>query len=78
MVTARRLDQLEETKAQCVETSKVLVIAGDISDEQFVLELFKRTVSAFGKAATYEIILDARFDFEACRAVGPTLQRAGR
>ena len=51
MITARRLDRLEETKTQCKETSKVIVLAGDISDERFVLELFKETVSAFGKAA---------------------------
>ena len=52
MITARRLDQLEETKTQCGETSKILILAGDISDEQFVLELFKQTVSMFGKVVT--------------------------
>jgi len=49
VITARRLDQLEETKTQCGETSKVLVLTGDISDERFVLELFKQTVSTFGR-----------------------------
>lgn len=51
VITARRLDRLEETKTQCEETSKILVLAGDISDEQFVVELFKQTVSTFGNAA---------------------------
>jgi len=48
-ITARRLDRLEETKTQCGETSKVLVLAGDISDEQFVVELFRQAVSVFGR-----------------------------
>jgi ATP-dependent Clp protease adapter protein ClpS len=78
VITARRLDQLEETKTQCEEASRVLVLAGDISDERFVQELFKQTVSTFGKAATYKTILDTRLDIGACRAVGPVVQRAGR
>lgn len=52
MITARRLDRLEETRVQCGEFSKVLVVAGDISEERFVSELFRQTVSKFGKAAT--------------------------
>lgn len=51
VITARRLDQLEQTKARCGETSRVLVLAGDISDELFVLELFRQTVSTFGRVA---------------------------
>ena len=73
MITARRLDQLEETKTQCGETSKVLVLAGDISDERFVVELFRQAVSTFGKAATREAILDVRLDVEAYRTVGPAI-----
>jgi len=56
VITARRLDQLEETKVQCGETSRVLVLAGDISDEWFVLELFTQTVSTFGKAVSGETV----------------------
>ena len=51
VITARRLDQLDETKSRCGETSSVLVLTGDISDERFVLEMFRQTVSKFGKAA---------------------------
>ena len=69
---------MEETKTQCEEASKVLVLAGDISDERFVLDLFKQTVSTFGKAATRKIILDTRLDIEARRAVGLVIQRTGR
>ena len=69
---------MEETKTQCEGTSRVLILAGDISDEQFVLELFKQTVSTFGKAATHKIIFDTRLDIEACRAVGLVIQRTGR
>ena len=50
MITARRLVQLEETKTLCEDGSKILVLAGDISEEQFVLELFRQTVSALGKS----------------------------
>lgn len=78
MITARRLDQLEETKTQCGDTSKILVLAGDISDELFILELFKQTVSAFGKAPTYKVFLDTRFDVKACRTARPVIQRADR
>lgn len=78
MITARRLDQLEETKAQCGGTSKVLVLAGDITDERFVLELFKQTVSTLGKAASCGILPNVRLDVDACRPVGPIIQRTGR
>lgn len=50
VITARRLVQLEETKALCEDGSKILVLAGDISEEQFVLELFRKTVSTLGKS----------------------------
>lgn len=68
---------MEETKTQCGEV-KVLVLAGDISDERFVLELFKQTVSTFGKVASYKIILDTELDVKACRAVGSVIQRTGK
>jgi len=77
VITARRLDQLEETKTQCGE-AKVLVLAGDISDERFVLELFRQTVSTFGKVPSYETALDTRLDVKTFRAVGPIIQRAGK
>ena len=46
---ARRFDQLRETKELCEEPSKCLCIAGDVSDEKSVEDLFKNAVQTFGR-----------------------------
>ncbi|KAJ7638314.1 hypothetical protein FB45DRAFT_902499, partial [Roridomyces roridus] len=46
VLTARRLEALEETASLCETT---LVLAGDITDEEFVKKLFQETVERFGR-----------------------------
>ncbi|KZW01522.1 NAD(P)-binding protein [Exidia glandulosa HHB12029] len=46
-LAARRQQQLEETQALC--DGETITVAGDIADEAYVGELFKKTVDAFGR-----------------------------
>ncbi|EGN98130.1 hypothetical protein SERLA73DRAFT_55382 [Serpula lacrymans var. lacrymans S7.3] len=48
-LTARRLEQLEETKSLCSDPSSCLVLAGEVTDEPFVKKLFEETVANFGR-----------------------------
>jgi len=48
-ITARRKEELEETKSHFAEPSKCLVVAGDVADEAFVKKLFEDTVATFGR-----------------------------
>ncbi len=45
---ARRADLLEETKALCVDPSRVLLVSGDVAREEDVKRLFQATIDAFG------------------------------
>nr|GAT47746.1 predicted protein [Mycena chlorophos] len=50
VITARRADALEETKSMCaVEDERVLVLSGNITDEDFVKKLFEESVKQFGR-----------------------------
>ncbi|KAF7301209.1 hypothetical protein MIND_00685600 [Mycena indigotica] len=49
-LTARRKDALEETKQLCgSDEGRTLVLAGDVTDEEFVRALFEETVKRFGR-----------------------------
>jgi len=48
-LTARRLPELQETKAACANSDKCLIVNGDITDEEFVKHLFKLTMNRFGR-----------------------------
>ena len=48
-LTARRLPELQETKAACADPERCLVIDGDITDEAFVKRLFDQTIDRFGR-----------------------------
>ena len=56
-LTARRKEALEETANLCDGGSKdrCLVVPGNITDEQFVENLFESTVSYFGQSPTCTI-----------------------
>ena len=45
---ARRSEQLEETKKQCPDPDKVLLIDGDVTKEDAVIRLFAVAVDHFG------------------------------
>ena len=45
---ARRVDKLQETKQLCKDPAKVLLLEGDISNEDDVLRLFRGTIERFG------------------------------
>ena len=48
-LTARRLPELQETKAACADPERCLVVDGDITDEAFVKRLFDQTIDRFGR-----------------------------
>jgi len=48
-LTARRLPELQETKAACADPEKCFVVNGDIADEVFVKRLFEQTIHRFGR-----------------------------
>lgn len=48
VLTARRTDALIETSKQCA--SPTLVVAGNITEEDFVAELFAKTIQEFGES----------------------------
>ena len=48
-LTARRLPELQETKAACADPEKCLLVDGDIADEAFVKRLFEQTIHRFGR-----------------------------
>jgi len=48
-LTARRLTQLEETKAACANPVSCLLVDGDITSEAFVKTLFDQTIERFGR-----------------------------
>ncbi|CAA7261427.1 unnamed protein product [Cyclocybe aegerita] len=47
VLTARRLDMLKETAALC--KNETLILAGNVLDEEFVVDLFRIAVSHFGR-----------------------------
>ncbi|KAJ8691089.1 hypothetical protein PTI98_010691 [Pleurotus ostreatus] len=47
VITARRIDALLQTAEQCDQ--RALVVAGDVTDEKFVQELFAQAVEQFGR-----------------------------
>ncbi|KAI0754616.1 short-chain dehydrogenase/reductase SDR [Daedaleopsis nitida] len=46
---ARRSDKLQETQDLCEDSSNVLIIEGDVSKEEDVLMLFRKTIERFGR-----------------------------
>ncbi|KZT67121.1 NAD(P)-binding protein [Daedalea quercina L-15889] len=46
---ARRLENLRETKAMCANPDQILVVQGDVTDEEGVKSLFHKTVEHFGR-----------------------------
>ncbi|EKM49719.1 uncharacterized protein PHACADRAFT_106340 [Phanerochaete carnosa HHB-10118-sp] len=46
---ARRTDALRETQAECPHPDKVLLITGDVTSEESVIELFQTAVQRFGR-----------------------------
>ncbi|KAF5382527.1 hypothetical protein D9615_002809 [Tricholomella constricta] len=48
VLTGRRLSALNETAEMSSRSANSLILAGDVTDEQFVKELFTRTVEHFG------------------------------
>ncbi|KAJ6454527.1 hypothetical protein C8R47DRAFT_997127, partial [Mycena vitilis] len=44
VLTARRAEALEETASLCVSAEKCLVLAGDVTDEAFVKNLFSQPI----------------------------------
>ncbi|KAJ6567432.1 hypothetical protein DFH09DRAFT_1247410 [Mycena vulgaris] len=49
VLTARRADALHETSLLCESPANCLILAGDVTDEEFVRKLFAETVSRFGR-----------------------------
>ncbi|KAJ6459791.1 hypothetical protein C8R47DRAFT_1161592 [Mycena vitilis] len=49
VLTARRAEALEETASLCESADKCLVLAGDVTNEDFVKNLFSQTVARFGR-----------------------------
>lgn len=49
VLTARRQDALEETSRRCSLPENCLIVAGDVTDETFVKELFIKAVARFGR-----------------------------
>ena len=49
VLTARRLSALLETSELLRDPSACLTVAGDISDEEFVKELFSSAIAEFGE-----------------------------
>ncbi|CDO69271.1 hypothetical protein BN946_scf185042.g173 [Trametes cinnabarina] len=45
---ARRAQSLEETKRLCADPTKVLLVQGDVSNEEDVKRLFQSTITSFG------------------------------
>jgi hypothetical protein len=50
VLTARRADALHETSLLCQSPADCLVLAGDVTDEEFVKKLFTDAVSRFGES----------------------------
>ncbi|TFY65061.1 hypothetical protein EVJ58_g2206 [Rhodofomes roseus] len=61
---ARRLENLQETKSLCANPDQILVVQGDVTDEESVINLFRRTVEHFGR-------LDLIFNNAGISAGGP-------
>ncbi|KAF8211702.1 hypothetical protein K438DRAFT_1903575 [Mycena galopus ATCC 62051] len=49
VLTARRAEALRETSLLCDSLETCLVLAGDVTDEEFVKKLFSETVARFGR-----------------------------
>ncbi|KAF9235193.1 hypothetical protein BU15DRAFT_89677 [Melanogaster broomeanus] len=67
-LTARRLAQLEETKDACANPTSCLLVAGDITDEEFVKSLFEQTIKKFGRL---DLLFNASFFPNETMAVFP-------
>ncbi len=50
VLTARREEALQESLKLCLHPENSLVIAGDVTNEDFVKELFTKTVERFGES----------------------------
>ncbi|KDQ62268.1 hypothetical protein JAAARDRAFT_149037 [Jaapia argillacea MUCL 33604] len=48
-LSGRREEQLKETAELCNLKDKTLVVPGDVTDEEYVIRLFKETVEKFGR-----------------------------
>ncbi|KAH9922604.1 short-chain dehydrogenase/reductase SDR [Fomitopsis serialis] len=46
---ARRLENLQETQTMCANPNQILVVQGDVMDEESVKSLFRKTVERFGR-----------------------------
>ncbi|KAJ3861669.1 oxidoreductase protein [Lentinula novae-zelandiae] len=53
VITARRLEALQETQAMSSNAESCLCVAGDITDETFAINLFDQAISKFGDALTF-------------------------
>ncbi|KAJ4491483.1 hypothetical protein C8J55DRAFT_450071 [Lentinula edodes] len=49
VVTARRLEALQETQAMSSNAESCLCVAGDITDETFAINLFDQAIAKFGR-----------------------------
>ncbi|KAJ3894267.1 oxidoreductase protein [Lentinula edodes] len=49
VVTARRLEALQETQAMSSNAESCLCVAGDITDETFAMNLFDQAIAKFGR-----------------------------
>ncbi|KAJ7718295.1 hypothetical protein DFH07DRAFT_860443 [Mycena maculata] len=49
VLTARRESALRETGSLCPSPDTCMVLAGDVTDEEFVKRLFRETISRFGR-----------------------------
>ncbi|KAJ3773796.1 oxidoreductase protein [Lentinula raphanica] len=49
VITARRSEALQETQKMSTNPDNCLCITGEITDEDFVVELFNQTISRFGR-----------------------------
>ncbi|KAF5362907.1 hypothetical protein D9758_007119 [Tetrapyrgos nigripes] len=49
VITARRQEALEETRDLCANSAACLLVAGDITQEGFVVGLFSQSIAKFGR-----------------------------
>lgn len=51
VVTARRLEALQETQEMSSNAESCLCVAGDITDETFAINLFEQAIAKFGECS---------------------------